>query len=485
MGKEARGCRRVAKYLQDDSEASDDEDSNLRVKVASRVNRSEKFSRPKACLDTGAMETCVTSVDELRKVAHDISDPHWKPKFRLESANGGEMKIIAKGAIDKVLTEAYVVKSLTQSLISPKNLSQKGYWLIGPPENVSAKIGMIVTDGSGKIYMTCDRNYETELSKRGSYNISVELPDLSQALDQISKSMFSVKTTSKVSPKVSSPSNGESAFSKKKKPPAAAPPEPEFGHRYDEEKYIRAGRVYGVPVEWSVARLVKFVHDTYHVSKADLIWMSEHIRGFPVTADQIRKHLVECQCCIAANMRRRKVSNKNFRAPEDIGVVENVPLKKEKPDIKPESTPKDLATTDLSKLDPRRLVEGRYVSTDLVGPILNAYVMPFCDFATGYGYMYSCGKKGKAECPDGARTAASHFKRLKSPIGTLCADSEQVFKSDDMARVAEEKDFEISLSPPYQHEYNACEVFVKVIKNRAVAMQEGAPHVTEYLWPGL
>jgi len=46
--------------------------------------------------------------------------------------------------------------------------------------------------------------------------------------------------------------------------------------------------------------------------------MAEDIEGFPVTVEQIKKHLnPECLCCIAGNMRRRKVSNDNFFRQKD------------------------------------------------------------------------------------------------------------------------------------------------------------------------
>jgi hypothetical protein len=222
--------------------------------------------------------------------------------------------------------------------------------------------------------------------------------------------------------------------------------------------------------------------------------MADHIRGFPVTAEQIRKHLkIECHCCIAGNLTRRKVSNKNFCLLEDV-VVEThhdddkskQPLSKKEPHgLVPPLTRGDFSAVPMEKIDPRRLKPGAYVSLDDVGPYYGAYMASFCDFATGYGFEKPMGKLGRAAGPDCARAADAHFKSVRSPIGVLCSDSLSVYDSKAMEKVAEDCGFKQRLTPPNQKEYNHAESHVKVIKNRAISKQTCAPHVSEYLSLGL
>ena len=440
IGKEARKCRSLT--------------------ITRFVNRNKKGSKPLACFDTGAMETCVTSLADLQSIDHKVSANNWRPKFRLESANGGEMKITAQGKIDNVLSEAYVVDDLSQTLIAARSLRDKDYWCIGPPRSLAPNVGMIIADSEGQIYMTCDNNYETDLALRGSHNISMKLPDLSKVLKRIGDAKFS----SKLPPQLAPPDNTPTSFD----------------DRYLTKVYKLAGTVYGMPTDWGIARKVKFVHDTYHAPRNELMHMAEHIPGFPVTPDQIRKHLVECQCCIAANMRRRKVSNENFQMPDPTAFVESSPEEDTKPYSPSEL--KDVDIIDMSSLDPRREVPGSYVSMDGIGPILGTTIESYTDYATGYGLELHCGKKGKAAGPDNARKASSHFNRLKAPIGTLCSDSLSVYKSKEMKQVAEDCGFERRLSPPHQHSYVLAESHIKTVKHVAIAFQMAAPWVSEHLW---
>ena len=487
------GCPRVVAHMSEDEESNISESgsespylrrsrednfiSNQLVKAASRVGRTEKYSRPKACFDTGAMETCVASEDDLQKITHQTSDSSWKPKFRLESANGGKMKILAKGQINKFITDAYLVESLSQTLVSPKQLSKKGFWFIGMPEEISPDIGLLVLDPSGKVYMTCNRNYETDLGKCGSYDISINLPDVSHVIDQLSNIDFSAKATSKVSSKAPATLDGDSAFLAKSFSGSVST---NFAlkNRFKADMYAKVNRVYGLPLEWGIKRLVQFVHDTYHVSKNDLCWMADHIPGFPVTSVQIKKHLEECKGCIAAHMRRRKVSNRNVEMPHAPDPLDSKPIKEEKSSRSPEG----VDYYDMSKLDPRRETPGSHVSADIVGPYHGMYLTAFSDFASGYACNYYGGKAGKSLTADHVDEAADHFRKLKAPIGTLTTDSDSLFASKAVKKHAKKHDFKQRLSPPHQHEYNPQEAHNKVLKAGCIARQHMSPHMHELLW---
>ena len=105
--------------------------------------------------------------------------------------------------------------------------------------------------------MLSDNDYETDLTQRGSYDNRIKLPNVDQVISQFDK-MFSDKET------LGEPSSihGDNFLRSSVK---------KIGPRFADEIYIRAAKVYGIPLDWDIKRLVKFVHDTYHVSKSDLI----------------------------------------------------------------------------------------------------------------------------------------------------------------------------------------------------------------------
>ena len=213
-------------------------------------------------IDTGCDEN--VTPHRTRDVLLDSVDKEYSdldpPPVQLFNASGNTMKVTGRGSMNQYMTKTYTVEDLDITLIGGVKLTQQGLFVILIPQDESKTIGVIVCDKKGNVVMIGDKKMRVRLTEIGKKNLGrIAVPDVSQ-LTKIERS---------------------------------------------------CDRVYGLE-KMTVLETTKWTQSIFHCSKQELQWMADHIKGFPVSSEQIRKYWSEHPCTIKGHMKKRKTDRSQF-----------------------------------------------------------------------------------------------------------------------------------------------------------------------------
>ena len=128
---------------------------------------------------------------------------------------------------------------------------------------------------------------------------------------------------------------------------------------------------------------------------------------------------------------------------------------------------------------------------DLFGPYKGITISTFRDKASGFGCSAVMKNKYAKDIVIVLQNLVSFFAKhghhkndFNSPIQTLKADSESIYKSKLVKDFCNSNGINTVYSPPYAHEYNGLiESHNKIIANKVTILFSAAPWVPEILWP--
>ena len=186
--------------------------------------------------------------------------------------------------------------------------------------------------------------------------------------------------------------------------------------------------------------LVDMVANTFLCSKKDLVDISRTMQTFPVVAAQINKHWQKTKCYSAGISKFR--SNQRAVVKE---AVRNDPF--------------------LQRIEPRNLIIGEQVGTDLKGPVLGMGVYTFVDKASGFviGKAVKVGKRDKQTSTDNhfihitsetITMVHNIYRMYKHKLSNLVSDSHSIYKSEQTKDKCIELDIRQEFSAPGQHQFN-------------------------------
>jgi hypothetical protein len=411
-------------------------------KTAIQRVKGKEDARFYGIIDSGADESCTPYKDILMKSITSKSD------VVLTSASGHQLDISLVGDISSILTDVLVSRDLETTLLSTRRISQKGIgtW-IPPVGQQDSQIGAVLIRDDGMIMGVADKNMSIDVRSIQDTGIMVNLPDLT-LIRSGPKVPGLLKTSS-----VRMMANGASRY--------------QYG----------LGRM-------PIADQVAFIQKTMMCSKRDLIFMaSGAIENFPVSAAQIKAHWKEDVCWMQGHIKKRKTDRGQFEDLSEMREIESMEKHDSKKPMKEDMSP--ISSRDMAMIEPRNLIMGMEVGTDIFGPLLGATIVTAVDKCSGYGISQKlkAGKKGLAMAIE---EIADLYEEQGHPIQVLRSDSEAAYKTYDMViGILRKKGIKPQYSAPYQKAYNGlAEIHHGIIRSKATSMMCCALHLPQQFWVG-
>ena len=112
------------------------------------------------------------------------------------------------------------------------------------------------------------------------------------------------------------------------------------------------------------------------------MWMADNNLGFPVNSEQINNHWSENVCTIKGHLKKRKTDRSQFSSvrPSKSPIEADVFSKVTGFDSENENIP-------VLNVEERNVQIGLEVGSDIIGPILGAFIAIFIDKACGIGFL--------------------------------------------------------------------------------------------------
>ena len=400
-------------------------------------------SKYQGILDSGADESCTPYKDILMGV--NRSNNSSKNKVILTSASGHRLDVSMVGDISSVLTDVLVSHDLDTTLLSTKKISQKGIGTWIPPAGSSKHIGAVLIRDDGMVMGVADKNMSLDVRSIQDTGIKVALPDLALV---------------KSAPRIPNLINNSMVRMV------------DGVTRYQ----------YGLG-RMPIADQVAFIQKTMMCSKKDLLFMANGaIDNFPVTAAQVNTHWSEDVCWLQGHFKKRKTDRGQFEDLSEMKEIESMVMNDSKP-VKDQVLP--ISSDELKMLEPRNLVMGMEVGTDIFGPLLGATIVTAVDKCSGYGISQKL-QKGKKGLATAIEEIVDLYEEQGHPIQTLCSDSEAAYKTHEMVMgVLRQRKIKAKYSAPYQKSYNGlAEVHHNIIRSKATSMMCCALHLPQQFWVG-
>ena len=396
-------------------------------------NRDKKF---RGIIDSGADESCTPYADLLISVDKVYDKKNKNKDIILTSASGHSLAISQKGSISPLLSNVLVSEDLDSTLLSTRKISEKGVGTWIPPHSEHHNIGAVLIRTDGMIMGVADKNMSIDIREIGEKNIIVSLPNLTGIN---SKTHMTVNEVSKYT--------------------------------------------YGIG-QMKVSDKVAFIQRTMMCSKKDLLFMaSGAILNFPVSAEQIKKYWSDDICWMQGHMKRRKSDHGQFEDLTEQRAIDSEVGVSEKPSEKQSKSP--ISIEDFRMIEPRNLVKGMEVGTDIFGPYLGAVVVTAVDKSSGFGISQKL-KNGKNGLSSAIGEFADYFSSYGHDIKTLCSDSEAAYKTYAMVKdTLRSRKITPQYSAPYQKSYNGlAEAHHNIIRCKGTAMMCCALHLPQQFWVG-
>ena len=371
----------------------------------------EIHSITNAVLDTGAMRSG-TPMGHRSALRSDITAAN---EGVVLTASGEELKTGNVGDINSFLTGVLEIDGLQETLIAGSALQNNELWVICPP--MSQGGGAYVADDRGNIIIVTDQHFRFDINSVGTYR----------------GRMCSLPCIGKCS------ASSNCAFCSST---AAAPPS---SIRALHSRHLPRG-----PIE----SLVMYCHDILgHPSKSTMIKIAAEctIKNFPLTAEQIERHFVECVHCISGKMKRAPIPKKSGSLPP-TRVGESVQVDTYG-DIKPKS----------------------------VGG--NDSLYNFIDRFSSYVFGHFEKVKSNAATIRAVQACKRHYNLYHHELEELTGDADPKFTPQPISDACADQGIRHRFSPPFYHEgVGVIERFHAVLNDRVIALFDAAPYVPRILW---
>ena len=369
------------------------------------VGATFKPRRIKHLCDSGAEDHCnPPAARSLLSNFKEYNDQHL-PDVELVGPSGEALTVTGKGDVNKMMTNVYEVDNLLgdEGICSLQRLRSQGMWSIIPPRSVCPQHAVIICDGQGQVQLMADKQFYTDITTTGTYDISIDLPDISH--------LTVTPPTRRVRP------------------------------------------VYGLE-DKGIEDIVDFVYQSFLLTKKEMIWLASGgvMDRFPITTGQARTYYKTQPCKVAGYMQMRKSDRRQFASDEEL---EDSPTVRVAHD--------DNAVLDQDRLQVGRRVGsdlyGPYMN--VTASCFQDYASGFGKST----FVTHSTKKGSAKTsykntkkggiPGTLKWARGYFKRFKWDIEKLTTDSDKIYASKDFEEVcAEPPPIEQVMSPPEDHASN-------------------------------
>ncbi len=382
-----------------------------------RVNRSINASveHKYFIMDSGADVTCVPNIAMLSTL---FNSPFPMPFLKV--ADGTRIPVTAQGSILNI-SPVFVTPSITDALLSVKQLAMLGYWTITLPDHLQDEVSAYVCNSQGEVVFTAN--------KHGLVDLHAIPPKMTLSLPA---------------------KQNVCSFSRRVSLRGA--------------NYVRNQK-----------DLILYLHQALgHISLTAMCHIADHdcMTNFPITSTAIRAGWSTCIACLKGKIVRRSL-------PRFKSTSEAVPPPiSEEEHIAPPSRPHVVGEKVCSDIYPMPIGFGgkKYLITftDATSGFL----------VVGSTALKSFVVTATEHVIDLYASAGHHKSTFDSPIGIFQSDSESVYLGDDITNLLRINGIRPQMSAPYVHQQNGvAERMHQTLGNQLATIYAAAPWMPVHLWP--
>ena len=447
-------------YPRDNSENDDDEvdertsrynyNANIRIVKRLDINQNVRTNitfKPRGIIakvsassnmtmlaDSGADEHCVQSTAILHNIV-TYNEQNRAP-LQLAGAGGDDLPVIARGDVNSLVKNAYVVDKLDVNILSTNRAREEGLYFVQPPTDMFPNHAGFFLDKDWTLVGVCDKDLMTNVSDWSSYNVKLNVPDLS---------------------------------------PIARVLNPQR----------RVNMIYGFSKELSVAERVSFVTRSLMMSQSDLEFLTIGMINFPLDQMQIRKHYKKPEALVQGQMQARSKKWPGIVQDDIESIAVSAPLKNPHRMLEQ----RNLTIGAVVGTDVFGPFQNKCASqfVDKASGFVKSWFFNWSSKKqVSFKYAQDNGQVDEKQAHAVVKTVEHIFDVYKSyghGIKVLQSDSFSAYKSKTISDFILTQHAKQQISTPGQHEGNGLsEAYVKHISNLVTAMLIAAPHFPLQHW---